>query len=179
MFPARKCILEKIYCQAQLGWEKHWNIHVQDVPCPFHPALLKVPESSHHCLELRLRRERRVDRKGGGDGHYGEKGPWRFRGVFLPYPWNEIKIIFPHTTYLKPEPLLNFDLLKHNKNFSLKGGHKYLHTCNALAYNKSPLSSWNTIVFHTCEVLSGNYLLHLTPMEHFILTKCFTTTFIN
>lgn len=39
------------------------------------------------------------------------------------------KITAPSThTYLESVPLLNFDLLKHNEKFSLKGEHEYLYT---------------------------------------------------
>lgn len=79
-------------------------------------------------------------------------------GVFFPYPWSEIKLP-PPQTYLEPVLLLSFDLLKHNKNVSLKGDHKYLYVLDALAY-KIPLSSWNPIVFHSCEVVSGNYFFY-------------------
>lgn len=48
-------------------------------------------------------------------------------------------------TYLESVPLLNFDLLKHNKNFSLKGEHKYLYTWDDLAYNEIHLSICNPI----------------------------------
>lgn len=45
------------------------------------------------------------------------------------------KITAPSThTYLESVPLLNFDLLKHNKKFSLKGEHEYLYTWDDLAY---------------------------------------------
>lgn len=86
-----------------------------------------------------------LEKKGG----HGDK--WRVFSISL--KWNKTT---PTQTYLEQVPLLSFDLLKHNKNVSLKGEHKYLNILDALAY-KIPLSSWNTIVFHSCEVVSGNY----------------------
>ena len=69
---------------------KGWNGHLQDVPCPLQPALLQVPELRHSDqpsagLELRPRREGRVERKPGGDGCFGEKKRlWRIYGAFFP-----------------------------------------------------------------------------------------------
>lgn len=107
----------------------------------------------------------------------GWKGGWRERvEVFVPFPWNEKKKLLPPPhSYLESVPLLNFDLLKHNKNFSLKGEHKYLYIWDDLAYNEIPLSSWNTIVFHSCEVVSGNYFLYPILTEYLVLTKFLLT----
>ena len=69
---------------------KGWNGHLQDVPCPLHTALLQVPELSRSDqpsagLDLRPRREWRVERKHGGDGCFAEKKRlWRIYGVFFP-----------------------------------------------------------------------------------------------
>ena len=51
--------------------------------------------------------------------------------------WNEISVSLP-PNYLEPVLFLGFDLLKHNKKFSLKGEHKYLYILDALAYKKIP-----------------------------------------
>lgn len=40
--------------------------------------------------------------------------------------------------YMEPVLFLGFDLLKHNKKFSLKGEHKYLYILDALACKKTP-----------------------------------------
>lgn len=93
---------------------------------------------------------------GGKEG--GEKGWWRrvfwrkkeavenLWSVFsTSLKWNEIT----PPNYLKPVPLLGLDLLKHNRNFSLKGEHKYLSILDTLVSNKIPLSGWNT-GFHSC-----------------------------
>lgn len=65
------CILGKIYCRAQLRWEKHRNFHCQDMPCPFHRALQQVPKSSH-----------RASHEPGAETPKG-KGEWRERVVVM------------------------------------------------------------------------------------------------
>lgn len=123
---------------------KGWNGHLQDVRCPLHPALLQGPGLSHSDqpsadLELRPRRERRVERKHGGDGYFGEKKRlWRIYGLFFPLlemKWNWCPL---PPNYVEPVLFLGFDWLKHNKKFSLKREYRYLHILDALVYKKIP-----------------------------------------
>lgn len=164
---SKKCLIQQIYCPAQVEWEEHWNYHLQSVPCSFDPALLQVLEWSQS------------GQSSAWSWTPAEREGWResvvvmgslekkeimenFWSVFFPSPGNEIKLP-PPLHCLEPEPLSRLWFAKAQQKFPPKGEHRSLCILDALVLQDSLIQlKYNTI--HSCEAMFGNWFLYL--IEH-------------